>query len=257
MNAPWEEGTAFNLSASEFLWDEGGSSGTFVGWDDDCGTLYRVDVPEPGTWGGTAVGAPGSKGRLPIRLQSPGGCHRLLRGTGVGAASRRLWLETGPDDEVSQNLLVVGDDGAIVDEIVFPPGRPLHAQWGSSTGASNVESDRPRPPIAGWSYDAGTRERVLFVWGPGSLVEWYRELCADDCADPIALTPDGLFYLAGSPGAARLKFVSIAGAAPVELLPAPVTELIPSPDGRRLLVVRVDGGRHGVWLLGDAPRPEP
>jgi hypothetical protein len=185
----------------------------------------------------------------------------VLLGTGIGAGSPRFWLETEFTEEFSQKLIVVDSGGAVADQMVFPQGRPIRVTWGPAAPSSDAErssSDaKARPPIAGWWHDSDSHQRGLFVWEPGSVVEWRREQCADDCADAVALTPAGLYYLDGPPAAARLMLIAAPAATPVEVLPPSAAALAPSPLGRQLLVVRIEEGRRSVWLLDEPGQRTP
>jgi hypothetical protein len=258
MDDPWEEGAVFNLSASTFLWDANGSSGTFIGWDDDCGSLYRAGIPDPGAWAGAPVragdrqAAPEAAGMskhhdeaeeppaVPRRLPLPPGCRSSLAGT------PGYWLYTDLDDDLSPRVTIVNDAGEEIDALEFPLGAPPRARWGSAAvdagGTTGV-----RPPVAGWWYDADQHERVLFVWEKGSLLEWRREPSAG--ADAIAVIGGALLFLEGPPGAAHLALLNAPGAAPREIDGAPVADFTLDPSGRRVVTVRSDGDRRSLWVV--------
>ena len=253
MDDPWQEGTVFDLSASTFLWDANGSSGTFIGWDDECGSLYRASVPEPGSWGGEPVrgpagaeeAAPISTPSTPVRLPLPPGCRPVLLGT------PGFWLYTDLDEELTRRLAIVDDAGAEIDAVDFPQGPPPRVRWAKGTVDAGGGAGG-RPPVAGWWYDAERHERVLLVWGRDSLVEWRREQRAGEGADAVALTGEALLFLEGPPGAARLALLDRPQAQPGEILAAPVIDLAVSPDGGRVVAVRSEGDRRSLWIVDPA-----
>jgi len=254
----WEGGVLYDLSASQFLWDADGRSGTFVAWDEDCGSLYRAAVPPAGSWPGLpvrSVGGGGNAGAVnlpatPQPLPVPQGCRPFLLGTAG------FWLYAEFEESFSQRLVVADDRGSELEEITFPQGRPVRVRWGPPKALEGILAEvapappaRSRPPVAGWWHDADRRERTLFTWARGGMREWRREPCPADCADAVAMTERLLFALEGPPREARLVALSAPLGTPREVLPAPVEDLIAAPDGRSLLAVRVEAGRRSIWIL--------
>ncbi len=223
---PWENGARFRLASGRFLWSADGASGTLVGWDDDCGSLFRSRVPPEGP---------------PRPLPLPPGC----RGSFLPAPG--YWLYTDFDEEFARRLAIVDEEGRPVDSVTFPQGHALEAGWGPAAG-------RGRPAVVGWWLDTERAVRVLFVWATEGIAEWRREPCADPCAGELAVTSGGeVAYLTGPPGAARLMLLRVPGARPEEILGAGVEEILASPDGGSLLAVRAERGVRSLWLLHPPP----
>jgi hypothetical protein len=219
---PWEGGARFQLASARFLWSADGSSGTLVGWDDDCGSLFHSRIPPEGR---------------PRPVPLPPGCRSFL------LPAPGLWLYTDFDEEFARRLTIIDEAGRPVESVTFPQGHPLHVRWGSAPG-------RGRPAVIGWWLDTERELRILFVWREEGLVAWRREPCVDPCAVAVAMMRGGeAAYLAGAPGAARLMILPAPGSHPEEILEAGVDEILAAPDGRSLLAVRVENGARSLWLL--------
>jgi hypothetical protein len=260
------------VAASQLVWDPGGTTAAFVGWDDDCGTLFQTDLPEAGAWQGIPIldrggGArDGPSGEVPAsprvsrRLQHEPVCRSHF------AAAPGRWLYTHPDEEFSQKLVIAGRDGRDLEAITFPPGRPLRPRWGTACAAGE-EAGGPaagRPPVAGWWRDVESGTGVLFTWRAGAVETWGAFTGTDAAgaaeaagSDPVATTCAGLLAVAGPPGAGRLLRVASPGAAPEEILPAPVEDVRAAPGGRRAVAVRVEGGFRSLWLVSAEPPETP
>lgn len=223
---PWIDGAKFSLPASSFVWDASGAEGAFVGWDDDCGSIYRAVVPAPGTWRGSAV-------------SFRDGCRAQLHGAPGG------WLFTDLDENLLPRVAVVNDAGVEIDALVFPQGPTPRVSWGSSPGGA-------RPPIAGWWDDADRSERMLFVWEPGALTEWLREPGVGEGGAIVALDHGPVLFLDGPIGRHRLMQLDGPGATPREIMKAPVSDFRVSANGRSVVAVRA----RGVWRIEVSTAPE-
>jgi len=252
MSDPWEKGALFDLSGSQFLWDSDGKSGTFVGWDEECGSLYRAAAPAPGSWPGVPVrppepgAAPEEKGpsgeplaappATPEPLPLPSGCRPFLLGM------PGFWLVSQFGEEFTQEISIVRASGEELETLALPEGRPPRVRWGGPRGGG-------RPSVIGWWRDEVRRERILFEWSSDLLTEWRREPCPSDRADPLMMTSAGILFLDGPPEAARLALLPRPGASPQEILAAPVEEIVVSSSGRTAVAVRGAAKARSLWLI--------
>jgi hypothetical protein len=253
---PWELGASFSLSSSQFLWHDDGKSGSFAAWDDECGTLYSVKLGEREPAGqprpaGSVAGMPAvhSSRRLagggvlkidrpePFKLSRT--CRNFFQSTGG------YWFFSEFDEDFTQKLTVMDEEGRRVDSMVFPQGRPVKFMWARGF----VRKGKERPVLVGWWLDPDRKERVLFTWEKDAIIEWLRTACRSDCGESAALVGGRIFYLAGEPGATRLMSLDRPGGEPRDLEFYDVVDLLPDPAGRFLLAVRYDRGKRSIWRV--------
>jgi len=201
-----------------------------VAWDDDCGALYRIS----GLPSGSVL--PASK---PEPLSMSPACRSVFR------PSPGFWLYTEFGEEFSQRLVVADSDARAVESLIFPQGRPPRVRW-SSTGAAG------RGAIVGWWNEPESATRVLFTWERDAVVEWRRERCEGDCAEPAALVSGKLLFIEGPPRGGRLVILDRPGAEPEPAGVGGVTELAAHAAGAVILTVRTEDDRAALWLLDPA-----
>lgn len=222
---PWEEGAGFSLASAQFLWGPEGTSGTFVAWDDDCGSLHRISGPGE-------AGLP-----TPRPLSGSPACRPFFLGT------RGFWLFTEFGEEFTQRVVVADERGRELETLIFPQGRPPRVRWAA-------EPAEGRPAITGWWNEPDQAVRVLFTWEPDRVNEWRRERCDGDCAEALAYVSGTLFYVAGPPSGGRLMALGSPGAEPRTLPLGGVTDLQAGAAGRLVVTVREAGGKSSLWLVG-------
>jgi hypothetical protein len=229
---PWEEGASFLVSTAQFVWDASGRSGVYVGWDDQCGSLYRVDVP-----------AGAEAGPAPREIPLAGGCRPTVLET------QGWWLVRSREEGFRQRLGVVDSRGRSVDSLSFPEAPPVFARWGRA-------GDDGRPPVMGWRRDPEREDLEIFVWQDGRVVSWGRESCAPDCPEPLLLAPEGIYFLTAPLDRGRLMRIDAPGKRGREVIPSGVTALRAMPSGSDLIAVMNDGrGSTGLWRIRSGSRP--
>lgn len=260
MAEPSAKGPLFDVSASQFLWNADARGGTFAGWDDECGSLFGTPVPAEGEWGGVPVpsaaevpgaAATGETGASGMQLLTPEpGCRPVLLGT------TGFWTYAQDGDGSSRELRIITTQGLETEALAYPQGSPLRLRWGLEESAGGSPESAPsasRPTVLGWRYETDRAERALFSWGPGGVTEWSRGPSADgDGAGAVAMTTSGILFLDGPPGGAHLVGIRSPGEPGIELLPAPVEEIVASRDGTRAVAVWGPPGARSLRLLDPA-----
>jgi hypothetical protein len=187
---------------------------------------------------------------MPRLLTPEPGCRPLLVGTSG------FWTYAQDGDGQSRELRIITAQGLVTEALAYPPGSPLRLRWGleeSAGGSPEPAPARSRPAVLGWRYETERAERALFSWGPGGVTEWSRVPSpGGDGAGPVAMTTSGILFLDGPPGGAHLVGIRGPGETAIELLPAPVEEIVASRDGSKAVAVWGTPGARSLRLLDPA-----